>query len=98
LKISMEAAGGGADFTAYPRFYIPYATAARDAAGRGQPLAKLGQSSPEHAEAVANLVRSSGKAIDELVFLPLRTRTKPMSIVIGKAEGDVVGVLMVDPH
>ena len=98
LKISMEAIGGGPDFTAYPRFYIPYATASREAAGQGQPLAKLAKASPENAQAVAKLVRSSGISVDELVYLPLRTRTVPMTIVLGKAEGNVVGVLLAYPN
>jgi len=98
LKIGMESADGGPDFTAYPRYYIPYATAARDAAARGEPLAKLTQRSPEHAEAVARLTGSSGKSPDDLVYLPLRTRTGEMTIVLGKAEGEVIGVLAVSPR
>ena len=98
LKIGMESAAGGPDFTAYPRFYIPYSTASREAAVRGQPLAGLAQKSPEHAEAVAGLVRSSGKSPDALVYLPLRTRTDERTIVLGKAEGEIVGVLPVSPR
>jgi len=98
LKIGMESAGGGPDFTAYPRFYIPYSTAARDAAARGAPLAGLAQKSPENAAAVAGLASSSGKAVDGLVYLPLRTRTGEMTIVLGKAEGEVIGVLAVSPR
>ena len=97
LKIGMEAMAGGPDFTAYPRYYIPYGTAAREAAGRGQPLANFARTSTANADAVAKLVRSSGKSVDDLVFLPIRTRTEPMTIVLGEAEGDVVGVLM-DSH
>ena len=94
----MESTNGGPDFTAYPRYYIPYATAARDAAARGEPLARLAQRSPGHAEAVARLVSSSGRSPDGLVYLPLRTRTGEMTIVLGKAEGEVIGVLAVSPR
>jgi hypothetical protein len=98
LQIGMESANGGPDFTAYPQYYIPYSTASRDAAARGQPLAGLAQKSPEHAKAVAGLARSSGKTVDALVYLPLRTRTGERTIVLGKAEGEVVGVLPVSPR
>ncbi len=98
LQIAMEAATGGADFTVYPRFYIPYATASREAASRGEPLPKLAAMSAENAEAVGKLVSSSGKPVDSLVYLPLRTRIAEMSIVLGKNEGDVVGVLDVYPR
>jgi hypothetical protein len=98
LRIGMESANGGPDFTAYPQYYIPYSTASRDAAARGQPLAGLAQKSPEHAKAVAGLARSSGKTVDALVYLPLRTRTGERTIVLGKAEGEVVGVLPVSPR
>ena len=98
LKIGMESANGGPDFTAYPRFYIPYSTAARDAAARGEPLARLAQISPGHAEAVARLAGSSGRSPDGLVYLPLRTRSGEMTIVLGKAEGEVIGVLAVSPR
>ncbi len=98
LQIAMEAATGGADFTVYPRFYIPYATASREAAGRGEPLSKLSAARPGDADLVGKLVASSGKPIEGLVFLPLRTRLKEMAIVLTKAEGNVVGVLDVSPR
>jgi hypothetical protein len=98
LKISMEVMAGGPDYTAYPRFYIPYATASREAAASGKPLAALAQAGPDNAAAVAKLVGSSGKSMDDLVYLPLHARAAPMSIVLDKAKGDVVGVLMLDPR
>ena len=98
LKIGMESAAGGPDFTAYPRFYIPYSTAARDAAARGEPLSRLAQKGPQNAAAVESLASSSGKSVDGMVYLPLRTRTGEMAIVLGKAEGEVIGVLTVNPR
>ena len=98
LQISMEVMAGGPDLTAYPRFYIPYATASREAAASGKPLATLAQASPENAAAVAKLVASSGKAVEGMVFLPLRARALPMSIVLDKANGDVLGVLPLQPR
>jgi hypothetical protein len=98
LKISMEVMAGGPDLTAYPQFYIPYSTASRDAAASGKPLAALARASPDNAAAVAKLVGSSGKAVDGLVYLPLHARAAPMSIVLDRAKGDVVGVLMLDPR
>ena len=98
LRIGMEAAAGGADLTAYPRYYIPYSTASRNAAASGKPLAALAQASPENATAVAKLAASSGKSVAELVYLPLRARGAPMSIVLDRANGDVVGVLPLEPR
>jgi hypothetical protein len=98
LRIGMEAAAGGADLTSYPRYYIPYATASREAAASGKPLAALAQASPENAPVVAKLVASSGKSVEEMVYLPLHTRSAQMSIVLDKANGDVVGVLPLEPR
>jgi hypothetical protein len=98
LRIGMEAAAGGADLTSYPRYYIPYATASREAAASGKPLATLAQASPENAAAVAKLEASSGKSADAMVYLPLHTRSARMSIVLDKANGDVVGVLPLEPR
>ena len=98
LKIGMESAAGGADFTAYPRFYIPYATASREAAARGEPLSRLVQKNSANAESVGNFVSASGKPMDSLVYLPLRTRSGEMAIVLGKVEGEVVGVLPLSPR
>jgi hypothetical protein len=98
LKISMEAMTGGPDLTAYPRFYIPYSTASREAAARGKPLAALAEAGPDNAAAVAKFLGSSGKSIDGLVYLPLHARAAPMSIVLDMVKGDVVGVLMLDPR
>jgi hypothetical protein len=97
LKISMELMAGGPDITAYPRYYIPYATASREAAANGKPLALLAQASPENAVVVARLAASSGKSADTMVYLPLHTRSAQMSIVLDKTTGDVVGVLPLKP-
>jgi hypothetical protein len=93
MRITMESMNGGSDFSAYPRFYIPYATDSPDAAARGKPLTELAKSSAENAEDVAKLVNASGKPVESLVYLPLHTRSGVMAIVLGKPEGDVVGVL-----
>jgi len=98
LKISMEVMAGGPDLTAYPRYYIPYATASREAAASGKPLAALAKASPENAAAVAGLVASSGKPADAMVYLPLHNRAAQMSIILDKVTGDVVGVLPLDPR
>ena len=98
LKISMEVMAGGPDITAYPRYYIPYATASREAAASGKPLAALAQASPENAAAVAKFAASSGKTVEGMVFLPLHARGVPMSIILDKSTGDVVGVLPLEPR
>jgi hypothetical protein len=98
LRIGMEVMAGGPDITAYPRYYIPYATASRDAAASGKPLATLAKASPENAAAVAKFAASSGKAVEGMVFLPLHARGTPMSIVLDKGTGDVVGVLPLEPR
>jgi hypothetical protein len=98
LKIGMESMAGGPGLTAYPRYYIPYSTASREAAASGKPLAVLAQASPENAAAVAKLAGSTARSIDELVYLPLRSRGAPMSIVVDKGSGDVVGVLPLEPR
>jgi hypothetical protein len=98
LQVAMEAATGGADFTVYPRFYIPYATASREAAARGEPLSQPSARRAGNADVVGTLVESSGRPIDGLVFLPLRTRLKEIAIVLTKAEGSVVGVLDLSPR
>ena len=98
IKILMESGSGGPDYTLYPKFYIPYATASREAAGKGTPLSTLAQKAPENSVAVAGLVKSSGRPIEELVYLPLRARTSEMTIVLSKAEGNVIGVLPLSPR
>jgi hypothetical protein len=98
IKIAMESSDGLPDYTLYPRFYIPYATASREAAGRGMPLATLAQKAPENSEAIAGLVKASGRPIEEMAYLPLRTRAGEMTIVVSKAEGDVIGVLPLNPR
>ncbi len=95
FKVFPTQAAGGAGANPVCRFYIPYATASRDAAARGKPLAELAGVTPENAEAVAKLVSASGKPVDTLVYLPLHTRTGQMAIVLGKADGAVIGVLSV---
>ena len=98
MRITIEAINGGPDFSAHPRFYIPYTSSSRDAAASGKPLADLAKRKPENVEAVAKLAGASGKPIDALVYLPLRTRMTEMTIVLQKDNGNVVGVIPVAPR
>ena len=93
FQILAESAGGGPDVSSYPRYYIPYATASRDAAAQGKPLADLAKKSPLHTEAVAKFLKAAGKDADGLVYLPLRMRMGEMTIVLNKADGSFVGIV-----
>ena len=89
---------GGPDLTAYPRYYIPYSTASREAAASGKAVGRAGAGEPGKHRGGREVAGSTARSIDELVYLPLRSRAAPMSIVVDKGSGDVVGVLPLEPR
>jgi hypothetical protein len=87
----------GASIGIFPQHYVPYATVARDAVARGQPIAKLRTRNGEQAADIDAWVAASGKPEAELRYLPLAARHGDMTVIVAAASGDVLGVLPIDP-
>jgi hypothetical protein len=77
----------------FPQHYIPYATAARDAATRAKPLASLRVVRPDRASEIDAFLAKAGKAESALRTLPLMTMREDMTVVLDGETGEVLGVL-----
>jgi hypothetical protein len=62
-----------------------------------EPLAELRQKHPERAGDIDQFVAASGKPDAALGFVPLQARHGDMAVVVDAANGDVRGVLALDP-
>lgn len=83
----------GASLAQFPQHYIPYATASRDAAARGKPLAALRAARPERGAAIDAFVAGAGRPESALKALPLATMAGDMTVVVDGETGEVLGVL-----
>jgi hypothetical protein len=94
---SLFLALGGVDLTQQPRFFVPYAEVARDAARKGRELAELKRGNPDRAEAIDAIVRASGRAESELRFLAARAPSRDFAVVVDAADGAIVDMTIARP-
>jgi hypothetical protein len=94
---SLFLALGGVDLTQQPRFFVPYAEVARDAARKGRELAELKRGNPDRAEAIDAIVRASGRAESELRFLAARAPNRDFAVVVDAADGAIVDMTIARP-
>jgi len=95
-RLGMAAMLGGS-IGLFPQYYVPYAAVSRVAVARAEPLAELRQKHPERAGDIDQFVAASGKPDAALGFVPLQARHGDMAVVVDAANGDVRGVLALDP-
>lgn len=94
---SLFLALGGVDLTQQPRFFVPYAEVARDAARKGRELAELKRGNPDRAEAIDAIVRASGRAESELRVLAARAPSRDFAVVVDAADGAIVDMTIARP-
>jgi hypothetical protein len=94
---SLFTALGGIDLPQQPRFYVPYADVARDAAARAQPLDALRKLNPADSERIDAIVRESGGNADKLAFLSARAPNRDFAVIVDKSSGAIVDKVMLKP-
>lgn len=97
LALALTSAQGGADASAMPHLYVPYALEAQRAASIAQPLVGLSRQSKESSDDVTAFVAAHGKGQRNLGFLPARARNRDFAVVIDRKTGEVVGYLAIYP-
>jgi len=77
---SLFLAFGGVDLTQQPRFFVPYAGVASDAAREGREIAELKRLNPDRAATIDAIVRASGRPESGLRNLAAASRagTRPL--------------------
>ncbi len=94
---SLFLALGGVDLTQQPRFFVPYAEVARDAARKGREIAELKRLNPDRVAAVEAIVRASGRAESGLRFLAARAPNRDFAVVVDAADGAIVDMTIARP-
>jgi hypothetical protein len=94
---SLFLALSGVDLTQQPRFYVPYADVAHDAAERGRALAELKRINPDRVDAIEAIVRASGRPERQLKYLPARAPNRDFAVVIDAGDGAIVDMTLARP-
>ena len=94
---SLFLALGGVDLTQQPRFFVPYAEVARDAARKGREIAELKRRNPDRAEAIDAIVRASGRPESGLRYLAARAPNRDFAVVVDAADGAIVDMTIARP-
>ncbi len=94
---SLFIALGGADLPQQPRFYVPYAGVAPEAAARARPLPDLRRLNPDAAATIDRIVAASGRGEEALGFLPAAAPHRDFAVVVDRAGGAIVERVMLRP-
>ena len=94
---SLFLALSGIDLPQQPRFYVPYASIAKDAAARAQPIAALRSLNPKDAADIDATVRKSGREEAALGFIPASAPNRDFAVVVDRSTGAIVDKLMLKP-
>ena len=94
---SLFLALGGIDLTQQPRFFVPYAEVAPDAARKGREIAELKRLNPDRAEAIDAIVRASGRPESGLRYLAARAPNRDFAVIVDVADGAIVDMTIARP-
>ena len=94
---SLFLALGGVDLTQQPRFFVPYAEVARDAARKGREIAELKRLNPDRAETIDAIVRASGRPESGLRYLAARAPNSDFAVIVDAADGAMVDMTIAHP-
>lgn len=89
---AIQMAASGTDLSARPRYWRPWdATARAEALLRSRPLAQLPGVDADRRGELDAAVKRSGRAADQMRYLPLQARKTDWIALIDGTSGDVVG-------
>jgi hypothetical protein len=89
-EILFSAVDGGADWPQLPELFVPLEQVKETMLKKAQPLSALAHLD-KNAPALANL------PLDRIKFLPLRSKTKDMAVLIDSESAAVIKIIDIDP-
>jgi hypothetical protein len=96
-RITLEAATIGRDVQHHPHLYVDVADEVSDALRRALPIARLRALNPARGAEIDAAVAASGRSEDALRYLPLRAPAADGAVLLGHADGRVLGVARLVP-
>lgn len=88
----------GKDAQNYPKYYVPYAEIAGAVIKKAKPLPALAKDKPDGKAAVQAFVAGTGRPESDLGYVPLMGRESSMTAVIDLRDGQLIGILPIDPE
>jgi hypothetical protein len=77
----------------FPQHYVPYVERVQDALDAAKPIAKLVKANPAAKGAVDQVLARTSSKEEDLLYLPLRSRTAHMTVLLKAKTGEIVDVL-----
>lgn len=96
-RLLFSALSGGADLPQVPRYYVPYAELATEAARKSLPLSQLMERDTETRDQL--LAHLQSKELDPVKtrFLPLRAKKHDQTVLVDGSTGEILGFVNIDP-
>ena len=88
---------GGVDVQLFPQYYVPYDEVRELAKAKGERLQKLRDRNPARVAEVNALVAGSGRAEEDLRFLPMRAGKTDLTILIDAKSGEILKISSLKP-
>ena len=93
---SMQEGLAGFDLSIFPRNWRPYDSQAERAWTTARPVIELLTRDPASQEMAERLAQSTGKPLDQLRYLPVRTKVGHWSVLLASPGAKVVGYLPIE--
>lgn len=88
---------GGADLAQLPRYYVPYAELAPEAARKAKPLDALTQRDAATRDKLSAYLSSHDLDPAKVKFLPMRAKAHDQTVLVDADTGAVLGIVNIDP-
>ncbi|MFZ3321250.1 MAG: TfpX/TfpZ family type IV pilin accessory protein [Usitatibacter sp.] len=88
---------GGVDAEYYPKYYVPYDEVRTFVKVAGLPLSTLRKRNPQRGADIVAAIAATGRAEDDLRFVPMRSGKNDLTVFIDKATGDVLKITSLVP-
>lgn len=87
----------GKDLPEFPQHYKPYAEHMMAAARAARPLAELRKINPNDSDKIDAAINSSGRNDADLGYLPMRAKYQDLAVLVGRSDGEIIGLLKLRP-
>lgn len=96
-KLLFSAASGGDDLAQTPRYYMPYDSSREEVIKRSLPLKKLRQYNLSNLDGYNKLIDRYSSDFSNYAYLPLKTDTMNLVVIIEKSTADVMEMVELKP-
>lgn len=87
----------GKDLPQFPQYYMPYKEHMAAAGQAARLIAELKKLNPGHIADIDDAIRASGRTELEVGFLPMRAKYRDETVLVGKSDGKILGLLPMKP-